>query len=148
MFSSFGIIFAIRSPSRTLKPDDARHIAHHASRFHLAEGDDLRDATLAVFLPDVFEHFAAARFAKIHIDIRRRNALGIEEPLEDQSVLQRIDIGNSEDIGDDRTRGRTATRSDRNAALFREMDEVPDDEEITDKTRLLENIDFVVEPLD
>ena len=49
---------------------DAADIAHHAFRFQFSEGDDLRDAAFAVFLPDVFEHFAAARFAKIDVDIR------------------------------------------------------------------------------
>ena len=53
----------------------AADIAHHAFRFQFSEGDDLRDAALAVFLPDVFEDFAAARFAKINVDIGRRNAL-------------------------------------------------------------------------
>jgi hypothetical protein len=58
---------------------------------HGAEGDDLRYVLAAVFLRDVVDHFAAAVHAEIDVDIGHRNALGIEEALEEQLVLQRID---------------------------------------------------------
>src|SRR5205085_3460127 len=125
-----------------------RHIAHHAARFQPAEGDDLRHATLAVFLPDVFEDFAATRLAKVHINIGRRNALRIEEALKDQSVLQRVDIGDSQDVGHDGTCGGTATRSHRNSAFPGETNKVPNNEEITNKTRFFQNIYFVIQSLD
>ena len=63
----------------------AADVAHHAFRLQFAESDDLRDAALAVFLPNVFEDFAAARFAEIDVDIRRRNAIRIQKPLENQA---------------------------------------------------------------
>src|SRR5213075_511852 len=89
-----------------------------------------------------------AVLAKIDVDIRRRNALGIQEPLEDQTELERIDIGNAQDKGDERSGRRTTTGAHRNSALLREMNEVPDDQKITDEPGPLENIDFIIEPFD
>src|SRR5205814_9652986 len=103
------------------------YIAHHAARFQPAKSDDLCHATFAIFLPDVFEDFAATSFAKVDINIGRRNPLWIEEALKDQSVLQRIDICNSQDIRDDGACGRTAAWAHRDFSLFGKMDKVPND---------------------
>ena len=98
---------------------DAANITDHAFRPQCAEGDDLRNAALTVFLADVFDHFATARFAEVDVDIRRRNALGIEETFEEQPELERIDVRNAEHVGDQRTRRRTTAWPDRNAVLLR-----------------------------
>ena len=63
------------------------HVAHDAFRFELAKSNDLRDTAFTVLLPDVFKNFAAARLAKINVDIRRRDPVRIQKPLENQSVL-------------------------------------------------------------
>ena len=63
-------------------------------------------------------------------------------------ILQRIDVRDSKNISRQRTGGRTAAGPDRNPALFREMDEVPDDQKVTDEPGLLEHAQFVIEPLD
>ena len=99
-------------------------------------------------MPNVIEHLAPACFTEINIDIRRRNAIGIQEALEEQIELQRIDVRDSEHVCHHRTGRRTTPRSHGNAALFRVMDEVPDDEKITDEAGLLEHVDFKIEPLD
>ena len=69
------------------KSHHAADIAHHALRFQLSERDDLGNATLAVFLANIFENFAAARFAEIDVDVRRRNTVRIEKALKNQSEL-------------------------------------------------------------
>src|SRR5439155_18607874 len=121
-------------------------IAHHTYRSELAKGDDLRHPTLTILLPNVFEDFAATRFAKIDVDIRRGNAIRIQKPLENQPVLQRIDVSNSQNVSNHRARSRTATRANRNAPLLGEMDEIPNDEQITDETGFLQHPKFVIEP--
>ena len=90
----------VREPIRIAvgKPDDAPDVAHGALRVHFVEGDDLRDAAVAVFLPNVFEHFAPPLLAEIDVDIGRRNAFRIQEPLEEQPELQRIDVGDPEHV--------------------------------------------------
>ena len=94
---------------------------------HGAEGDDLGNVIAAIFLRDVVDDFAAAVHAEIDIDIRHRNALGIEEALEEQFVLERIDIGDAERVGDERTGGRSAAGTNGNIVLAGVADEIPDD---------------------
>ena len=72
---------------RVGKSHYAANVTHHALRFQLSERDNLRDATLAILLANILQNFAAARFAKIDIDIGRRNTVRIEKALKDQSEL-------------------------------------------------------------
>ena len=72
---------------------------------HGAEGNDLGNVVAAVLLRDVVDDFAAAIHAEIDIDIRHGDALGIQEALEEQLVLQGIDIGDAEGVGDQRSGG-------------------------------------------
>src|SRR6266436_2329999 len=51
-------------------PQHSADVAYDTFRFELPKGDDLRDAALAIFLPDVFEDLPTTRFAEIHIDVR------------------------------------------------------------------------------
>ena len=62
--------------------------------FHRAEGDHLGDLVFAPTLGSVANHLVAATVVEVDIDIRRRGALGVEEALEEQAVLNGIDIGN------------------------------------------------------
>ena len=108
----------------------------------------MRDAALTIFLAHVFENFAAAGLTKIDIDVRWRDAVRIQKALEDQSVLQRVDVGDSENVSDNRTRGRTAPGPNRNAFLFGKMNEIPNNEEITDEPSPLENAELIIKSLD
>src|SRR5262249_27145751 len=121
------------------------YVAHDAFRLKLAKRYDLRDAALTIFLPHVFQNFAAARFAKVHIDVRQGHAIGIQKALENQPILKRIDVRDAKNKRNDRTCSRTASRADGDAFLFREMNEIPDDEEITDETRFFQNAQFILE---
>ena len=90
------------------QPHHAAHVAHDRFGAHRAEGDDLRHGIVAVFLADVFDDVGAAVVGEIDVDIRRVDAFGIEESLEEQPVADRIDVRNLQQIGDDGTGGRTA----------------------------------------
>ena len=105
----------------------------------------MRDAAFAVFLPHVFEHFAATRFAKINVDIRWRDTVGIQKPLEKQSVLEWIDISDPKNVSNHRTSGRAASGSYGNALLFGEMNKIPNDQQITDKTGFFQNTQLILE---
>src|SRR5207248_11385509 len=85
--------------------------------------------------------------AKIDVNIRRRDAIRIQETLENQSILERIDIGNAKHVCDKRTRSRSTARADRNAALFGEVDEIPNDQYVADESGLLEYPKFIIEAL-
>ena len=72
---------------------------------HGVEGDDLRDLVAAVLAGDVVDDLAAAVHAEVDVDIGHGDALGVEEALEEQLVLQRIDVGDLHDVGDQRAGG-------------------------------------------
>ena len=87
----------------------------------------------------IFENFTATRFAKIDIDVRWRNTVRIEEALKNEPELQRIDISDAKNVGDERAGSRSAPGSDRNSAAFREVNEVPNDQDVADETGFLED---------
>ena len=71
----------------------AADVAHHAARQERAEGDDLRDAVLAVAPANVGDDLVAPVLAEVDVEVGHRHALGIEEALEQQAEPQRIEIG-------------------------------------------------------
>ena len=99
------------------------------------------------FVGDVLDHFAAAALAEVDVDIGQRHALGVEEALENQIVVERIDVGDAQRPGGEAAGGRAAARSDGNALLARVADEVPDDQEVAGIAHLLDHRDLVGEPL-
>ncbi len=115
-------------------------------RRHGVEGDDLRHLLASVLARHVVDHFAAPVHAEVHVDIRHRHALGIQEPLEEQHVLHRIDIRNLHRIGHQRSRRRSAPRSHGNAMIARVLDEVPHNQEVARVLHLLDDADLVLEP--
>ena len=108
----------------------AGDVAHDGARLHRPERDDLRDVLAAVLARHVLDHFAAPPFAEIDVDVGQRHALGIQEALEDQVVLDRIDVGDPQAVGDEAAGRRSAARPDRNAVLARVADEIPRDQEV------------------
>ena len=127
--------------------EHARHVAHHALGAELVEGDDLGNATLAVFLPDIFDDLAAAGLAEIDVDVGRTDPLGVEKALENEAVAHRVEVGDAEHVGHHAPGGRSASRTDGNAALLGEVDEVPDDEKVAGETELFEDAELVVQTL-
>ena len=109
---------------------DARDVTHHGARLHRAEGDDLRDVRAAVLARDVFDDLAAAALAEVDVDVGQRHALGIEEALEDQVVLDRVDVGDPQAVGDEAAGRGSAARADGDALLACVPDEIPGDQEV------------------
>ena len=62
----------------------AADVAHHAAREERAEGDDLRHLVGAVAVAHVADDLVAPILAEVDVEVRHRDALGIEEPLEQQ----------------------------------------------------------------
>ena len=125
----------------------AAHITDGALRRHGAEGHDLCHMVGAVAPFHVLDDLAAADIVKVHIDIRHGHALRIEEALEEQVVLQRIDVRDAENIGDDGACRRTAPRPHADAHLAAVIDVVPDDEEIAVVAHAMDDAELIVESL-
>src|SRR5262249_42604727 len=110
------------------------------------ESDDLRDVLAAVLAGDVLDDFAAAPLAEIDVDVGQRHALGVEEALEDQIEVDRVDVRDAQAVGDQASGGGSAAGADRDALLAAVADEVPDDQEVPRVLHLLDHLDLVREP--
>ena len=96
-------------------------------------------------MTNVFDDLATAFHTKIHIDIRWADALGIQESFENQAVSERVNVGDAEHVGDERTGGGSAARPDRDTLFLRISDKVPDDEEIANESGFFDHRELVVQ---
>ena len=144
--SWFGISLATRSTSRDRHLHHAADVADGGARLHRAERDDLRDVLAAVLLRDVGDDLAAAPFAEVDVDIGQRHALGIQEALEVQVEVQRIDVRDPQAVRDQAAGRRSAAGADRDALLARVADEVPDDQEVARVFHPPDQVDLVGQP--
>ena len=119
----------------------------HAARQERAEGDDLRDAILAVAAAHIGDHLVAPILAEVDVEVRHRDALGVEKALEQQAEADRIEIGDRQRVSDERARARAAPRPDRNALRLGPLDEIGDDEEIAGKFHSDDDAELEFEPL-
>ena len=122
-------------------------VAQHGARRHRAEGRDLRNTLRAVFAPDVIDHAVAPVLAKVDVEVRHRDALGIEKALEQQVVAQRIEIRDAERVSDQRSRAGPPAGAYRHAVRFCPVDEVRDDEKVPGEAHLHDCADLESEPL-
>ena len=72
---------------------------------------------------------------------------GLRKRSKKQVVLDRVDVGDAERVGDDRAGGRASPGADRDAVLLGVLDEVPDDQEVGRETHLPDHAEFELEPL-
>ena len=144
---------AFRNQLRDLVDDAVRdlehaaRIAHRRAGGHRPEGDDLGDAVAAVLLGDVVDHPLAALDGEVDVDVRHLLAARIEEALEEQVVADRVDVGDLERVRRERAGGRAAARADADPVHLREVDEVPDDQEVVGEAHLLDRLQLELEPL-
>ncbi len=81
--------------------EHASGVADGGARGHRREGDDLRDAVAAVLLGDVVDDAVASLDGEVDVHVRHRLAARVQEPLEEQVVLDRVDVGDLEAVGDE-----------------------------------------------
>ena len=124
----------------------ATHVADGRAGEQSPEGNDLGHPVRAIFLDHVLDHFVAPVVGEVHVDIGHLDAFGIQEPLERQAVVDRIEIRDTQAIQDDAAGGR-ATRSARDGALACPGDKVPDKQDVRGEARLLDHLEFVRQAL-
>ena len=103
--------------------------------------------SLAVLFGHIPKNLVATVDTEVHIDIRQTDPFHIEEPFEDETVFDGIEIGNPHHIGHQAPRCGTAPRPHRNAALLGVIDEIGNDEKIGGKPHLADDFHLVVKPL-
>ena len=136
---------AVYLPIRHLQhtPD----IAHRRLRLQGSKSNNLRDPVPAIAALNVGNHFLAPILTKIDVEIRHRNTLRIEKPLEQQTIAQRIKVGNRQRPGHQRPRPRSTPRPDRNIVVLRPFDKICNDQKVTGKAHPLDDTQLKIKPL-
>ena len=112
----------------------------------MLEGDDLGDPVAPVLLGHVADDLVAAVVHEVDVDVRLRVAVEVEEPVEDQAIPDRIDIGEADRVVDQRSAGRAAHGGE-DPAFVREGDEVLHDEDVGRVAHRLDDRELVLHPL-
>ena len=127
--------------------EDASGVTDRRASGHRREGDDLRDAVASVLLGDVVDDAVAAGDGEVDVHVGQVLAGRVQEALEEEAVAHRVDVGDLEAVRGERAGRRAATRPDADAVLLREVDEVPDDEEVVREAHLLDRLQLEAEAI-
>ena len=134
----------IRQPERLVL--DARHVANHQPGRHGAEGDDLADRIVSIKIRDVGNHPLPAFHAEVDVEVRHGDPLGIQQALENEPIVDRVQIRDAEAKRHQRSRPRAAA-TDRNFVLTRPDHELLDDQEVPREAHLDDDAEFVFKAL-
>ncbi len=124
----------------------ASDVADGRLRAERPEGDDLRHPVVAVLARDVLDDLVPARVLEVDVDVRHRHPVGVEEALEGEAVLERIDRRDPERVGHDRPR-RAPPAGGHDPPLPGEADEVGHDQEVGRVPHPIDDPELVVEPV-
>ena len=124
---------------------DAADVADRRPGEHRAERDDLGDVVVAVLAGDVGDDLVAPAVLEVDVDVGHRHPVGVEEALERQLVVDRVDRRDAEGVGHDRAR-RAAPAGRLDPLLAGEADEVGDDQEVAGVAHRDDHAQLVVEP--
>ena len=110
-----------------------------------SEGTDLAHPVLAVVLGNILDYLTSSFEAEVDIEIRHRYAFGVEEPLEEEVVLDRVDIRDRDGVGDQGAGSGTTSRSYRDVVHLRPVDVVADDEEVALEVHSQYDVQLVIQ---
>ena len=97
----------------------------------------------SIFVHNPLQDLSSAVVVKVGIDIGKGDTVWIEETLEQEVVLERVETCDAEAVCNDRSGCRTSTRSYPNAQLVScAIDEVLYDEEVTWEAHRLHDVKF------
>ena len=126
---------------------DPPYIPYDTPRRKRSERDNLRHIVPPVLLCDIVDDFLPALIAEVDINIRHRDALRVQEALKQQVEADRVQLRDAERIGNERSGGGTAARSDCDADRAGIAAVIPDDQEIIDVAHPLDDAKFILQPL-
>ena len=126
---------------------DPPYIPYDTPRRKRSERDNLRHIVPPVLLCDIVDDFLPALIAEVDINIRHRDALRVQEALKQQVEADRVQLRDAKRIGNERSGGGTAARSDCDADRAGIAAIIPDDQEIIDIAHPLNDAKLVFQPL-
>ena len=101
----------------------------------------------AVPLADILQHLVAPFLAEVDVKVGHGDPLDVEEALKEQAVGNGVDIGDGHAVGSQTACAGTAPWPDRNLLLLGPVDKVGDDEKVAGEAHLLNDLDFVGQPV-
>ena len=113
-----------------------------------AECNDLRNAIAPPPVGGVAHHLSAAAVVEVDIDIRHGGTFRVEEPLEQQAVLDGVDIGDPQCVGHQRSGGRSAARTDPDVDRACVVDQIGHNQKVGRITLIADDIDLIGRALD
>ena len=120
------------------------HVPNRGPSRQRAERRDVRDPLGAVPFTHVGQQLVTAGVAHVHVDVGHLHALGIEKSLEDESVGQRVHVGDVQAIRNEAARGRAPARADGNVELPGPLHDIGDEQEVIGQARLADDGQLVV----
>ncbi len=107
----------------------------------------MRHLFLTIFFSYPIQYSSTTIIIKIHINIRQRNTVGIQETFEQQIVCNRVYFSDTQTICYGRTCRRSTSRSHRHIQFFtRGTNKILHNQEVTGKTHRLHNMKFEFDP--
>ena len=110
-------------------------------------GDDVGDLLGAVELANVLHDLEAPLIVEVHIDIGHLGTLRGQEPLEHQTVLERVERGDVHGVGDDSAGGRATAGADADAVVLGPLHVLGDDQKVGGKALVADDLVFVLKAL-
>ena len=96
----------------------------------------------AVFICTVLNHFVTARVLNVNINIRHRDTVGIKKALKQQSVFQRIKVGNIKRVCHDRACRASPPRAKYDPLRLAPVDKILHDQKIALVPHVRHNAEF------
>ncbi len=106
------------------------------------------DRVAAVGVGHVVDHPVAALHAEVDVEVGHRDTFRVQETFEQQVVGQRIEVGDLQRVGHQRTGARAPARADRHAVVLRPLDEVHHDQEVAGEAHLDDGAQLEVQAID
>ncbi len=99
----------------------------------------------AVALGGVADHLAPVPLVEVHVDVGHLPPARVEEPLEDEPVLQRVEVGDAQAVGDDGAGGAPPPGTGPDPLLPGVPHEIPHDQEVGGEAHVLDHPQLVFE---
>ena len=128
-------------------PQHAAYVANNRFCRHRTEGDDLRYRITPVHIRHVVDNLIAFFHTEIDVKVGHGNTFRVKETFEQQVKFQRVEVGNFQRIGHQRSRTGTSPRPYRHTVIFRPLDKLHYDEEVAWKAHLVDNLEFNIQTL-
>ena len=101
----------------------------------------------AVFVNDVFDYFAPALIAEIHVKIGHTDTLGIEKSFKKKIIFHRVNSRYSDTVGGNTSCARASARSYGNTLGFCVSDKIMNYQEIIDITHFVDDVKLIIQPV-